>query len=283
MLVSCPRCAKVYHVAPAELPSPIKMNKKGKGWFLSCQYCFHEWWFQSPQGFTWYEGGEPPAHFGRTIVRKQPKFIDQTNIGALKNPQAEVNEEKSIFHNEQLTQEYTPFHDQGAKIAAHYPLAKTERSMFFKPFLAFLIVFNAALLYYVVDGTFFKKKDVASFLKNIVPKSQKSLVLLSIQQLDHHIVKDATQQTIHIKWDVVSSKENPEPFPKMNIQILGFCQKNNIQTSFQSEDLLCILKAWDHEEISKKTIAPNEIVPINTSASLPLDVDIQKVVVEIVP
>ncbi|CAO5679807.1 MAG: hypothetical protein NEHIOOID_01115 [Holosporales bacterium] len=281
MLVSCPRCAKVYHIAPAELPSPIKMNKKGKGWFLSCQYCFHEWWFQSPQGFTWYEGGEPPAHFGRTIVRKQAKFIDQTNIDYLKNPQSAYSESSTQYQDAQLTQEYTPFHDEGAKVLGR-DTHKTERSIFFKPFMAFLIVFNMALIYYVLDGSFFKKKDISALFQRFIPKSQKDLMLLSIGHINHQIIKDATQQTVHIKWELLNSKEQSESFPKMTVKILGFCQKNEIQTSFQSDDLLCILKAWDHEDVTKKTIAPNEIVSINTSASLPLDVDVQKVVIELI-
>lgn len=281
MLVSCPRCAKIYHIEPAELPAPVKMNRKGKGWFLSCQYCFHEWWFQSPQGFTWYEGGEPPMHFGRTIVRKQPKFIDQTNIHTLKNPdQSDPTAQK--YHDEMLTESYSPFHDTAAKEEGHsFVNEKAESSFFYKPTLAFLCIVALALFYYTFSGRLFQKESVSSFFEKHIPKNQKDVLTMNVANVRYSVVKDSQQQSIHIQWDVINSSQQEEKVPTVQIHILGPCQKNEISSSLETEKTLCILKSWNQENSENKTISPGDIQSFSSNASLPMDVTITKVVVDI--
>ena len=98
LLVVCPQCTKVYHVDPSELPEAKLVNrkKKAKGWYLSCQSCFHEWFHVSPGGFSWYEGGPPPERYGKTIVRTYPKFSDKTHITALKA--SELSQQQSKYN-----------------------------------------------------------------------------------------------------------------------------------------------------------------------------------------
>lgn len=282
MLISCPKCGKAYRVDPNELPTAQKSKQKGEGWFLSCQHCFHEWWFKATKGFTWYDGGLPPEHFGKTVARTPSHFEDKTDLSALKRNRPHQSEEETTYHSKIMSQEYSPFnegfiYDADLSKKAKKLSEKAKSSFFVRTVISILIgVVGLSLAY--AFGLFYLEdtaKIVSSPLK--VPDEQKLFLGLRIE--NKTFASDKLGLTV--KGQVVNPSDKSRVLKNLKLSAWFACEKDSIAKNIVDGEPYCLAKSWIHS-LEGKVIQPKEKISFETKAPIPCTVRILKVDAEFI-
>lgn len=236
---------------PAELPEAkmVDRKKKGKGWYLSCQCCFHEWFHVAPAGFSWYEGGHLSQRYGKTIVKTYPKFSDKTEIDQLKVSQ--LAEQQTKYNQKRMGKSYSPFFDKWVHKTDIFDdmQEKVKSSLLYKTILMlliFLIIFSACYIlnpFQVFDEQQFMGKNLYS----IVPESQKFFLQMQVKDICFEKIKENERVYLKVSGSILSPLNQEEILPPLKISVWTACDKNSIASSLSTGDPYCVVKAWEHE------------------------------------
>ncbi|CAO5675802.1 MAG: hypothetical protein HEEMFOPI_00935 [Holosporales bacterium] len=286
MIIACPKCSKLYHVNPAELPA-AKMadrKKKGKGWFLSCQYCFHEWWQVSPKGFSWYEGGEQTISYGKTVSPSPLRFDDHTNLESLKYHEPTEAEKKALYHEQVMQNSYSPFYDHPSFSESNKgPTAleeKIQTSPFYKIVIAFLmgIILVAICVFFNLIKIEKTSSFVEQYIQNNVPQNQKLIIGMHINDIQYSVEKHHDRQDIIVSGQILNPASNAEKLQNLKISVWGNCKSQTIASSLATSEPYCLIKSWEYS-FKEGHIKANDTICFHSKGSIgisevPLKVDV---------
>lgn len=291
MIISCSKCGKAYHVDPAELPQAKTRNHKGiphkdrtPGWFLSCQHCLHEWWFNAPQGFAWYDGGKQPDNFGKTIARTPTKYYDHTDLSGLHAYNPSAAEYDQAYHDRVMQEEYSPFNDAGAFTelpAMHELQERAKTSTSYKTIVLLLVATIGFALAYAFG--YFNIIQTAPLVENGQPlkiaDSQKYFLGLNVQSVRFSSVCHKDGATLNVTGVILNPSEETKKLPPLKLKAWVACDDTSLVKNLTQGDPYCLVKAWTHNPIQSE-VAAKESAPFQTQVSVPLDVKVLKVDVE---
>jgi hypothetical protein len=274
LIIVCPKCSKAYHVDPNEMPiaKMADRKKKGKGWFLSCQYCFHEWWHSAPHGFTWYEGGSQTVSFGKTIAPFPYKFNDCTNLESLKNREPTEQEKKERQHQLLMQNSYSPFYDTGTEKGVSIIKEKVATSITYKIIVVFLLGLICVSI--AVFFNFIKIEKTSSFLigdiKSTIQNNQKNILSMQINNITFEKNMKTDHQSIHVKGEILNLRPTKEILPKLKISVWGMCPSKTIASSLSGGEPYCLIKSWEHD-FNKQMIEPACSFSFESEGAIPCD------------
>ncbi|MBP9753317.1 MAG: hypothetical protein KBD31_05910 [Proteobacteria bacterium] len=259
-------------------------KKKGKGWFLSCQYCFHEWWQTSPKGFSWYDGGEQTISYGKTVAPSPLRFHDHTNLDALKYRELTEAEKKALYHQQVMENSYSPFYDHPSFNESDKGLTileeKIKTSFVYKAFIVFLMCL--LILSIAVFFNFIKIENTVPFVQNLmqnnVPANQKLILGLQINDVKYEVQHCDDGQNIIVSGTVLNPSTTEEKLTPLKISIWGNCKTKTIASSLSSGEPYCLIKSWEYT-FKEATIKENGILSFETTGTIdrdehPLKVDV---------
>lgn len=288
MIISCSKCGKAYHVDPAELPQAKIRNHQGihhddrkPGWFLSCQHCLHEWWFDAPQGFSWYDGGRQPDHYGKTVVRAPTKYYDHTDLSGLYADSLSAAEYDQAYHDRVMQEAYSPFNDVGAFTelpVMHELQERAKVSSTYKTILLLLIAIISLALAYAFG--YFTIIQTVPLVQNGQPlnidDSQKYFLGLNIQHVQFFSVCEKEGAILTVTGIILNPSDETKMLPQLNLKAWTACDNTSLVKNLTQGSPYCLAKAWTHSLIQKE-IKSKESVPFQTQVSIPLDSKILKI------
>jgi hypothetical protein len=285
MIVVCPQCAKEYRVDPAELPPAKSSQYKnlGKGWWLSCRYCFKEWWFHAPKGFSWYEGGVPPEQYAKTVVKKSSRFEDKTDLTALQVNRPSTAETDYYHHQNMMLEEYTPYAERPEDVMELQEL-RSKKPL--KIFLFILFVLSCSVLGFFLKP--FWMEDTKSYVNQTValtpPKNQKDILALKITDVQYDVVEKQDKKQIVIRGKIHNLKPESVPIPKLRMNIWGPCKPDSLASQMKVADEKiphCLVKSWD-ESNDNGTIKADSFVQFESKGFVLIDAAVQRVEVTLI-
>lgn len=226
----------------------VDRKKKGKGWYLSCQYCFHEWFHQAPNGFSWYEGAPPPTSYGKTVSKSYPQFSNKTNLSHLKSSFSET-DHHHYFHKK-MRQSYSPFFDQwGYKEELIDTVQeKVKSSIFYKTILILLILLLSVMLIYIFFPS--TNNTLTSFVKSDlgyhIPEHQKYFLQMQIQNVTHSITEKDNKKYITVCGTILNPLAHDEILPPLKILAYTACHPDSIAHNISQKEPYCLLAQWEH-------------------------------------
>lgn len=249
MLVVCPQCTKVYHIDPAELPvaKMVDRKKNGKGWYLSCQYCFHQWFYKAHSGFSWFDGSAPPSGCGKTVVKTYPKFLDKTDLYALKSEQIGADENR--YNKQQMQKSYSPFFDKWdyKRDVIEDIGEKVEGSILYKSLFLLLISLIIFSIFYLLHPFFEDTKSsfVEEHLALKVPSTQKYFLQMQVKDVHFETFEKDGLYFVKVQGVIFNPLQTAEILPPLKISVLTACDTNSIAKNIKNGSPYCILKSWE--------------------------------------
>lgn len=282
MLISCPKCAKAYRVDPSELPTAQKIKSKGEGWFLSCQHCFHEWWFKAPKGFTWYDGGIQPEHFGKTVARTPSYFEDKTDLSSLKKRTPTQKEVDRAYHNKIMNEEYSLFNEgfiPDPELSKNIKtLSEKMKTSFFTKSIVFLLIgIICSSLAYIFGFLHFEDTSQEISKPLVVPETQKLFLGLKVEKQSFEMTKTG----LLVKGKIFNPSPKEQNLSDLKFSAWSACEADSIAQNIAGGEPYCLAKAWIHP-LTQKTIQPKETIQFETRTSISCDIRILKVDVEFI-
>ena len=288
MIISCSKCGKAYHVDPAELPQAktrshqgIHHNDRKPGWFLSCQHCLHEWWFNAPQGFSWYDGGRQPDNYGKTVARTPTKYYDHTDLSGLYAYNPSAAEYDQAYHDRVMQEEYSPFNDVGAFTelpVMHELQEKAKVSTTYKTIILLLVTIISLALAYAFG--YFNIIQTVPLVQNGQPlnidDAQKYFLGLNIQHVQFSSVCEKEGSTLTVTGIILNPSEETKTLPQLKLKAWAACDDTSLVKNLTQGDPYCLVKAWTHNSIQSE-IKSKESVPFQTQVSIPNDIKILKI------
>jgi hypothetical protein len=251
LLVVCPQCTKVYHIDPAELPAAkmVDRKKNGKGWYLSCQYCFHQWFYKAHSGFSWFDGSPPASGFGKTVVKTYPKFSDKTDLYNLHSEQIAVEEDR--YNKQQMQKSYSPFFDKWdyKKDIVEEIGEKVEGSILYKSLFFFLISLIGFSAFYLLNPFFSDSRSsfVEESLALKVPDAQKYFLQMKVKDIHFETFEKEGKFFVKVQGVIINPLQTIEILPPLKISVLTACDGNSIAKNIKNGQPYCVLKSWEHQ------------------------------------
>lgn len=259
----------------------VDRKKNGKGWFLSCQYCFYEWFYKAHSGFSWFDGSPPASGFGKTVVKSYPRFSDKTNLYALKSDQISADEDR--YNKLQMEKSYSPFFDKWnyKRDISEDIGEKVEGSILYKSFFLLLITLIIFLGFYLLNPFFDEKKSSFEHasLALKVPDAQKYFLHMKVKDVYFETFEKDGKFFVKVKGMIINPLQTSEILPPLKISVLTACDGNSIAKNIKNGQPYYVLKFFEHQfddpsiaENSQKEFLTTFEVPCPESPIIKVDV-----------